>query len=382
MFTLRRFAVLTGLLFLASSAVAGIASAADERITLKNRVKPRHGKFFKQVRRPARMSLRVKVHTPASSPTVNPLKRARMHFPKDLTYNPNNRRTPVCGDRKLSEQSNLAVGIAATVDRCPKSVIGTGTAAIYLAKVHLPNALIDDPQMVIFNAGKNRKGNPRMKIYAYSAETNVGILMRGSLNRRGVQDVRIPVLSSDSAAARFVLRIPGPAMEVPDPDAPGGTRKIKGRDPAYARARCSRGKWTTRGTFTLGERTYPGGVDTGPETVVKARPFTSQCFGRRGKPRLRKVWVKAPRVLRRGSRRVFRIRVRNRGTATARKVRVKVRGAGRGRARSARIRPGKRRTIRVKVRVRGRPGKVGRFVIRVSSRRDALRTVIRRRIAR
>ena len=72
-------------------------------------------------------------------------------------------------------------------------MIGTGTAEIYLAKVNQPSALVGDPQMVIFNAGKDRRGNAKIKIYAYSRTTNVGILMRGKLTRKGIINVAIPV---------------------------------------------------------------------------------------------------------------------------------------------------------------------------------------------
>jgi hypothetical protein len=251
----------------------GTASAANETITLTTSVTPRGGKFYKEKRTAANMSLSVQVHTPDSSPKVNPLKRAVMKFPTDLTYNPNNKLTPVCTDGMLNEQSNLAAGVAAIVAQCPKSVIGTGTAEIYLAKVHQPTALITDPQLVIFNAGRDSNGNAKMKIYAYSKATNYGILMHGSLTPKGIQDVAIPVLSNDSATAQFTLSIPGPAIQAELPG--GGTKSVKGLDPNYARARCSTGQWTTGGTFTLGERAFPSGTDTGPEVVVDATPFTT-----------------------------------------------------------------------------------------------------------
>lgn len=253
----------------------GTASAANESITLKTKVVPRHGKIFKKRLVPARMQLAVQVHTPASSPTVNPLKRAVIRFPRDLKFKPNNRRTPVCSDKKLSETSNLSVGVAGIVKLCPKSVVGTGTAKIYIAKVHKDSALVSDPQLVIFNAGKDKSGNAKMKIYAYSKFTNVGILMRGKLSKKGIENVFIPVLSNDSATAEFVLSIPGNGIK-------DGGMKIKGRDPNYARIKCSKGKWITGGTFTLGERAYPSGTATGPSTTVNAKPYKAKCHGRRG----------------------------------------------------------------------------------------------------
>jgi hypothetical protein len=253
----------------------GTASAANETISIKTAVVPTHGKIFKRRSVPAKMQLSVEVHTPSTSPKANPLKRAVVQFPRDLSFNPNNRRTPVCSDKALSNQSNLSAGTAAAVAACPKSVIGTGTAKILLAKVNSPSALVTDPQLVIFNAGKDKRGQAKLKIYAFSAKTNVGILMHGTLSRKGVINVFVPVLSNDSATASFVLAIPGPGLKV-------GNKKVKGRDPNYARIRCSKGKWVTRGTFTLGERTFPAGTPTGPSTVVKAKPYTAKCHGARG----------------------------------------------------------------------------------------------------
>ena len=86
-------------------------------------------------------------------------------------------------------------------------MIGTGTAKIYLAKVHEDSALVSDPQLVIFNAGVAKGGLAKMKIYAYSRTTNVGILMHGTVSK-GIINVFIPVLSNDSATSSF---IPGPA---------------------------------------------------------------------------------------------------------------------------------------------------------------------------
>ena len=358
------------------------AFGAGETLSLKTTVKPHSGKLYKEVPKPASMSLSVQIKPPSSATRIDPLKRAVMEFPKDLSYNPNNRRTPVCSDQKLNEHTNLAVGVAPIVDLCPKSVIGTGTAEIYLAKVYQPSALISDPELVIFNGGRDNAGNARMKIYAYSKATNYGILMHGSLTPKGIQDVAIPVLSADSATANFVLSIPGPGLTVSDPGSPGGTRTIKGLDPAYARAKCSTGTWVTGGTFTLGERAFPSGTDAGPEREVAATPYTANCRGLAGRARFGKAKVKGPRKVRRGTRRVFRVTVKNRGTATAKRVKVKVGGSGRGKARTANIAPGKSRTIRVKVKITGRKGSAARFVFQVSGKGARTRAVARGRIAR
>ena len=360
--------------------LAGTAFAASETITLTTTTTPLSGKLFKEVRVPVNSSLSVEVHTPDDAPKVNPLKRSVMKFPTDLTYNPNNKVTPVCTDSQLSDQSNLAAGVAGVVGLCPDSVVGTGTAAIYLAKVHLPETLITDPQLVIFNAGRDSNGNAKMKIYAYSKTTNVGILMSGSLTPQGIQDVFIPVLSNDSATARFTLSIPGPPLEVEKPG--GGTMIVKGQDPNYARAKCSTGEWVTGGTFTLGERSYPSGTDTGPEVEIEATPYETTCDGEPGRARLGGVKVSGPKVLKRGSTKVFRLSVRNSGTATARAIKVAVSGSGQGQARVANIGPGASRSIPVKVKATGGEGKPARLVFRITGKATSARAVFHGRISR
>lgn len=379
---LKRVAVLFCLTVMAAISSTGTALAAGETITVEHSVVPRAGKLYKEFSVPANMSLSARVNTPSESPLVSPLKRATIKFPRDLSYNPNNQRTPVCPDSALNEQSNLAGGVAAIVDLCPRSVIGTGTANIYLAKVHNPSALISDPELVIFNAGRDSRGNANMKIYAYSKATNYGILMEGALSPQGIQDVAIPVLSNDSATADFVLSIPGNGLTVEDPGSATGTRVVRGLDPSYARTRCSTGTWTTGGQFTLGERSFPAGVDTGPETVIEATPHSSRCNGLAGRARLARVQARGPKNLRRGARNVFRVTVRNTGTAIARQVRIRVAGSGRGQARMPNIAPGAARTVRVPVRIQGQRGSRARILFRISARGASARAVAVGRIRR
>ena len=369
--------VLVGLL-----ALAGTASAANEAITLETSLTPRSGSLFREMRVPVNSTVRVQVQAPPSSPKILPLKRATLTFSRDMTYNPNNQRTPICPDRRLSSQSNLAAGVAAVVDLCPRSVIGTGTANIFLAKVNHPNALIDDPQLVIFNAGRDSNGNAQMKIYGYSEATHSGVLMEGSLAPNGVQDVFVPVLSNDSAVSNFVLNIPGNGIQTADPAAPGGMRTVRGLDPEYVRARCSGGHWTTRGQFTLGERTYPAGISIGPDSIVSSAPFTDHCQGLAGRARIGQVRVNGPARLTRGSRPAFRVTVRNSGTATARNVRIQVSGGGRGQVRAANIAPRSGRTVRVRVRVTGRRGSRARLVFQIRANGASRRVVVRRPVRR
>ncbi len=259
---------------IASLSMAASAQAANETVEGTTNISAINGPLYQTKAVPVNLTIRAEVTTPAESPKVNPLKNSKITFPAGVSFNPNNSKTPACTDNMLSVTSNLA-DPSGVVASCKDSVVGTGTSAIFLAKVNLPQTLISDPILVIFNAGTDKGGHAKMKIYAYSKTTNVGILMHGTVSRKGIINVFIPVLANDSATASFILAIPGPGIT-------DGGKRIKGRDPNYARIRCSSGKWVTRGTFVLGERTYPAGNPTGPSTTVKARASTVKCHGARG----------------------------------------------------------------------------------------------------
>lgn len=359
-------------LLMASSlmlAIAGqsLAFAADETASLKTNTVPLGGKMYKEVRVPVQSTLEVEIHTPDTSKTVTPLKRTVMKFPTDLTYNPNNKVTPVCPDSVLNEDSNLGRGIAATVDLCPRSVVGTGTSAIYLAKLHLVPAYLTDPKMVIFNGGRDSKGNARIKIYAFSKSTGTGILMQGSLTPAGVQDVAVPILTSDSAVSSFTFNIPGQGISVEDDAAPGGVRVVKGLDPEYARAKCSTGRWKTSAALTLGERDVATGQDASLPFTVHAKPFIQNCSGLAGRPRLAKLTVSGPKIVVQGRTVNYKATIRNSGTATARGVRVSVSGGGRGTSSRFNLPPETTRSIRVPTRITGSKGSRTKLLVRAAT---------------
>ena len=329
---------------------AGPASAADETINLRTVVVPAHGKVFKRRSVPAKMQLSATVNTPASSLKVNPLKRAIIQFPKGLTFHPNNRKTPVCSDKALSETSNLAAGPAGIVELCPKSVIGTGTAKIYLAKVHEDSALVSDPQLVIFNAGVAKGGLAKMKIYAYSRTTNVGILMHGTVSKKGIINVFIPVLSNDSAVKYFQLNIPGGQLDREDINV-----HVHGLDPNYVQAKCASSPLKTNAVFELGERSYPSGTPTGPTTTVTSPQTTQDCVGKAGTPKLGFNKVNGPSAVKNGKTGSYKVTIKNPGTATVKNV-VVTNNRG-GKTKAGNIAPGKTKTVSVKAKIKGKKGK-------------------------
>lgn len=345
-------------------ALVSNANAAGETVAATTTIAPKGGKFYRQANVASDLKIRAEVTTPESSPTVNPLKNVKVTFPAGMTFNPNNNRTPVCPDNRLNQQSNLA-DPAGIVAACPRSVVGSGTAAIIIAKVNLPGALISDPVLIAFNAGRTAQGQPRLKIYGYSKFTNVGILMDGVLRGR-VLDIAVPVLSNDSAVKYFELEFPGPVLNRPDIDI-----NVRGLDPNYVQARCASSPLRTNASFELGERTYPGGQPIGPTTTVVSPETTQNCNGLAGNPRLRAVRVAGPNVVRRGRPAVFRVVVRNTGTAPARNVVVTTNRGGR--ARGGNIAAGGQRAIAVRVPIRARQNTrlAIRFIARAGNQRAA-----------
>jgi len=356
----------------ASLALTAPANASDESVTIETPLTPK-GSLYKELRVPVNAKLAATISVPSTATRVNPIKRSIFKFSTDMTYNPNNSVTPVCPDSKVGPETNLSLGTAAVYHLCPKSVIGTGTSNLYLAKLRA--APLTDPQLIIFNGGRDGNGNPKLKIYGFSKQTSSGILMQGVLTKRGVQDIPVPVLSSDSAVSSFVFNIPGSGMTIEDGTAPGGQRVIRGLDPNYVRAKCSTGTWTSNGEFAMGERDVATGQDTSPETMIYAPSFSQPCRGLAGRPRLGHVSAKGPKRMTRGRRGGFVVKVYNGGTATARSVRLSVSGGARGSAAGGNIAPRAWKTIRVKARATGRKGSRSRLVFKVTAKGTLARTV-------
>lgn len=331
----------------ASMTVAASAQAANETVEGTTHIEARSGSLFQAKPVPVNLTIRADVTTPDSSPKVTPLKNTKITFPKGVSFNPNNRKTPVCTDAKLSTASNLS-DPAGVLESCRKSVVGTGTSAIFLAKVNQPTALISDPILLLFNAGTDNKGRAKVKIYGYSDRTHVGILMHGTLINE-VLDVAVPVLSNDSAVKYYQFDIPGPGLDRPEIGV-----VTQGQDPNYARAICpASGVLKTNSEFILGERSYPGGQDTTPETTVHSPETTQNCTGKVGTPKL-SVKVSGPKKVRRGAKGTFKVTITNKGTGIAKGVKITSTGGGKGKA--GNINPDKSKTVKVKAKVTGRKG--------------------------
>lgn len=334
------------------------------------------GGLFREVARPVAASLHIRVSPPADVATVTPMINSRVIFPAEMSFNPDPAVTPVCPKSVVGPTTNLGLGIARLVALCPDSVIGTGTAGIYLFQQK--SFRLGDPQVVIFNAGRTRAGDPRIRLYSFSKAAGAGLLMEGSLDRKGRLNIPIGVLPYDSAISDMTLGIPGEPIEVEDEQSPTGKSTVVGLDRRYLRAVCDDGMWEARGRFSFATRDEATGTLTSPVSLADAIAPSLVCKGRRGKARLAPLRVSGKRTFRPGGKRTFRVLVRNRGTAVARGLTVKVSGGGRGHAQSRNVAPGRKRSVPVKVRF-FRSGKTRR-TLNVMVRGQGTKRVVRVRV--
>lgn len=332
--------------------VPPVARGADETATAGMSLKASSGKLYRQLPKAANLSLGVEVKAPfPASPKILPMKRVTVDFPTDMKFVPK-RNFPVCPDNQIGPPPvNLSVPPQTAIARCPKAVLGNGSAQLYLAAINSasgPN--LKDPVLVVFNGGRTRAGLARIKVYGFSKGTGAGVYMSGVLQRNGTLTMSIPVLTFDSAVGQFSLNIPATSPVVYDgKPVPGSV----GRDRSYVEARCSTGTWRMKADFVFGTRD-DAGRPTSPDSNVSAPPVTEGCYGRPGHPHLKWVKVKGPWKMRRGQKRTFYVRVSNNGTAVAKRVRVTAYGKWmrRNTRRAANLWPGRTRWVKVPVRMK------------------------------
>lgn len=321
------------------------AQAANEEPVAKTTIKPQLKSLFKKTATPVDLTIRADVDSPATEVKIMPMKNTLIKFPKGINFNPKPN-MPVCTDAKLNAQSALG-DPAAVVNDCKDSVVGTGTSTILLFQSKA--AALDDPILVIFNAGKSANGNPKIKIYGYSQGTTVGILMTGEL-KNGVLDVAIPVLSYDSSVKYYQFDIPGKTLNRPELNV-----KAKGLDQTYVTATCPTGVLKTDGEFTFGTRDPGTGQDTSPEYTISSPETTQNCKGLPGKPSAKlSLKVKGPAKVKSGKKGTFKVTLKNTGVLDA--TGVKVTSTGGGKASAGTIKAGKSKTVNVKAKVSGRKG--------------------------
>jgi hypothetical protein len=339
-----------------------VAGASGESAEMRFDMNPRSGAFFKEAYRPANWSVGVTISTP--DPEILPMKKAALSLPPrgQMTFSPSPR-MPVCPDSAVGPPpTNVSVPVDEIMRRCGRSVIGNGTATFVLGRNNVLPAARLKGYILVLNGGRFN-GNPKLKVYAYSYDTNVGIYTSGVLSADGRLAFEIPPLTADSSVSELNLSIPGRTEQV-DLPAQGTTITLPaGRDANYVRARCPAGAWAYSGAFDLGTRDSSGSP-TGPTTTVRDAAG-APCVGLAGWPRLASVKVKGPRALPRRGARVYRVTVRNGGTARATGVRV--RALGRWVAPATRwvgnIPAGQSRTTSLRVRLTRKARKGGKTAI-------------------
>lgn len=358
-------AAMVSMVLALSALVAPPASAADETATASLSMTARQGKLFKQALRPVNLKLGGEIRAPwPASPTVLPMKVVDVGFPTDMKFVPK-KNFPVCPRNRIGPPPvNLSVPPQTAIARCPKAVIGNGSAELYLAQANGPNGPnLKDPVLVIFNAGRTKAGLARISVYGYSKGTSAGVFMGGVLKKNGTLRLSIPVLTADSAVGKFDFEIPATEPIIYDNrSVPGSV----GRDKSYAQARCSNGTWGLTADFVLGTRN-DAGEPTGPSETVTAPPVTEDCVGAPGKPNLKWVKVNGPNKMKRGQRKRFKVRVTNNGTAVMRNIRIVANGKWirKNRKKTANLWPGKTRWVNVPVRLTGKAKRKKATVLKV-----------------
>lgn len=254
-----------GLSFVAIFVSAGSAWAAGETATVSTSYSATSGTFYPSVGVPTTLSVEFTVSPGSGQTEILPAKEATFNLPSDVSFVPHPGTTPICTDSELSENSNLALGIDSTIAKCPTSVLGNGTARFYLARQ--VTAPLTDVQLVVFYGGLDAENRVKLKIYAFSQSTNVGVLVPGTATT-GQIHLDLPVISSDSSISNIKLNLPGT-------DHASSNRR--GRDLDLVQGRCSSGQHHSSVDLVLGTRSFPTGQDTGPESTISSPTQTTPC---------------------------------------------------------------------------------------------------------
>jgi hypothetical protein len=361
--------ILSGLLWV------GQARATNETASVGLTVTPQ-GNVFKEVKRPVDWSVETLIST--EDPSIYPLRVATLNQSSSIDFFPNPN-LPVCPDSQIGPPpTNVSVPVDTAVARCPQSVIGNGTALFQLAGVNNPD-FQEKGYIVIFNGGRRSSGalagRPRVKVYAFSYATGVGLYTEATLTSAGQLVFQVPRLSFDSAVTSLNLNIPGEEAPIDDPAAPPDSELPAGSQPNYVRASCPGDSWNLNGSFLLGNR--DSSEEPVPPEVTVTDSDSLACTGLVGRARFGALGITGPKRAVRNRRTVFRVRIRNTGTATARQVVLRIRGRGvvNRRVSVGRIGPAQARRVRVPLRFT-RKGRV-RVVFRATAANASARRAVR-----
>lgn len=302
------------------------AQATNETATVELGVTPT-GNIYKEVRRPVAWSSKTLIST--ADPSIYPLRRATLQMSPSIGFFPDPN-MPVCPNSQIGPPpTNVSVPVATAVARCPNSVIGNGMATFQLGGVNQPGYK-QNGYMVIFNGGRRSSGElagrPRIKVYAFSYATGVGLYTEATLSSTGVMVFEVPRLSYDSAVTSLDLNIPGEETPIVDPAAPSDAKLPAGVQANYVKASCPDGSWNLDGSFLLGNR--DSAENPIPPEVTVTDSHSLACTGLAGQARFGALDISGPTKVARNKRVRFKVGIRNAGTATAKQVVLRISGKG------------------------------------------------------
>lgn len=309
-----------------------LSAAGEESADVKISITPRSGTtFFNNAFSAATGKVETTISLPGLAPDypkITPMKVADLGFAPSsaMTFNPKPS-MPVCPDDKLGPPpTSNSIPVPKMMERCPTSLIGNGKATFALAKANNP-AASRPGEMLIFNGGRVG-GLPKIKIYAYSYDIQVGVYTSAILQPSGQLRIEMPYLPFDSAVTAISLSIPGRKTVLPKPQLGLTVTLPAGQDPNYLRAKCVGDgglPWTA--DHTLGERDEAGNPFGDPEFLVSDSGVTP-CTGVSAVPRLAGLRVAAPGNVVRNRSTVIRVKVRNTGGRTVTGGRLLLTGRG------------------------------------------------------
>jgi hypothetical protein len=343
-----------------------LASAANEQAIVDLAVTP-SSTLYKEAFRPANIEIGTLINT--DEPAVLPMKKAVLNLGPNLTFNPNNTKTPVCPDNKIGPAAGIGMPIELLIARCPLSIIGNGTALFQLGQNNTPEAQLQG-LMLVFNGGY-KNGLPRIKVMAYSYDTSAGVYTEGLLNKAGKISFIIPRLSYDSSVTSLNLNIPGKNENIYLPSQEKTVFLPAGKDKDYSRARCPGSSFGLSGVFDLGKRN--SAEEPEGDTLVVSDSVTIPCAGLVGRPKVAAPKIAGPSKVKRNKVTRFKVTVKNNGTATAKNVRLTVSGKGVSlRQLIGNLAPAASKTVTVKLRFK----KAGKIKAVFSSGPKSRKTVI------
>ncbi len=350
---MKRFtAVIAGsaLTAFAALSMAGPAQAVNETTTMDVKMPSTGGTLYKEAPRAVNWSVASKVNVLPGDATILPMKNANLTMPTELSFNPDPD-MPVCPDDQIGEGA-VSFDVPEALSRCGDSLIGNGLAEFALAQ---QTSLARDGVMLVFNGGMV-KGLPRLKIYAYSYDTGVGLYTETLLQKNGDLFFPISQLTADSSVTSLNLAIPGVEEQLFVASKDITVSLPPGLTSDYAQATCKNNSWDWSGDFLFGQRDTLG-EPTSP-TTSSSNTGVTDCVGAAGKGKFGGVKVNGPNKVKKGKKGTFKVKVKNNGTATIKGSKVKASGKGAsGKGSAGTLKPGQTKTVKVKVKFK-KEGKV------------------------